>query len=161
MDWPIEIKNDENIVRAICSPFHIKNGIQLKHQAFRPPAGSDEVSVMRPDWIRADACKIHAKNISNLNSNPPKQYEGLAVISAEKIRDTKAEVIDSRHLFQGHADIKHGCEFAIKKGEPEDPKVLEKLNERNKRLAEMANYHRDPNPTNNTWEGPPLIYKQS
>lgn len=45
---PTDIAGDENIVRAILCPAHVKLGsAEIKHQAFRSRPGIDEVSVIR------------------------------------------------------------------------------------------------------------------
>lgn len=154
---PIDIPGNENIVRGICSHYHIKNG-KLLHRAFAPPVGTDEVSVYRSDYIGADKCKQRTKkDAQNLNIKPQKIYLGLAVLSAKEIRNAGAAVVDSRVQFLGHADIKHG--FKIVKNEPDTPENTYRMKERNEKLANLANYHTDPNPTNDTWQGANLYYQ--
>jgi hypothetical protein len=114
--WPREIADSEAIVRGICSHYHVKKG-KLQLNAYRPPADREDVSVMRCDWIGANGCKQHAKDIEDPTSKPPKFYQGMAVLSAKHIRDTGARVVDSREQqFDGHADILHGIKFV--RGEP-------------------------------------------
>src|SRR6516165_8032070 len=111
--WPSEITDVEVIARGICSPYHVKSG-KLKPDAYLPPYDTDEVSVMRASWIGADACKGHAKDLENPSER--KVYKGLAILSAQQIRQSGAGLIDSRTIFQGHADIRHG--IVQRRGEP-------------------------------------------
>jgi len=104
--WSFEIADEEAIARGICSPYHVSKNGKLKPDAYWPPFDSDEVSVMRASWIGAHACKHHAKALENLDGG--KIYKGLAILSAQQIRQSGAELIDTRSLFQGHADIRHG-----------------------------------------------------
>ncbi|MDD2468529.1 MAG: hypothetical protein PHI97_31510 [Desulfobulbus sp.] len=107
---------------------------------------------MRHDWIGTDACRNRSKLLADPEKN--KIYRGLATLTAELIRSTGAEVIDSRSFFLGHADIKHG--FVTKIGEPLAPDILLAMRTRNKRLAKIANYFSDPNPESITWGGAAL-----
>ena len=109
---------------------------------------------MRVDWIGADACKRHSRALENPNEN--KVYRGLAILSAKQIRDSGAGITDTREIFAGHADIRHG--IVPRKGEPPPPEELKKLRDRAKSLATLANYFPDPTPTAEHWNGPPLLY---
>ena len=156
-ELPPDVADEEPIIRGICSPYHISKG-KLKFQAYDAPPGSDEVSVMRLDWLGADGCKRKAKQLENLkNPENKKIYSGLAVLSAKQIRDSGASVVDSRHVYKGHADIKHGV--IREKGIPPSPEVIEKLRTRNKMLASLAQYYPDPLPDSEGWSGLPLLYK--
>jgi hypothetical protein len=101
-----------------------------------------EVSVMRVDWIGANMCKRHAQALENIEQK--KFYKGLAVLSAEQIRQSGASVVDSREVFEGHADIRHRI-IAPAKGEPFSPPEKQKeLYDRCSALADLANYYPDP-----------------
>ena len=110
---------------------------------------------MRASWIGADACKRHAKALENLSEG--KVYKGLAILSAQQIRQSGAGLIDTRNVFQGHADIRHG--IIQRRGEPLPPEQLMTLRGRAKALASIANYFPDPDPTIESWSGPCLRYK--
>jgi hypothetical protein len=150
--WPREIGDAEVIDRGICSPYHIDKNGKLKPNAYRAPAGSDEVSTMRVDWIGADACKRHAMNLNDPQYD--KIYRGLAILSAMQIRHSGAEIIDSREVFKGHSDIKHG--IVEKDGDPVPAPQLMMLRTRCKTLATLANYFADPDPASAGWRGPAL-----
>lgn len=152
---PISINNDENVVRAVFCPYHIKNG-KIKPQAFRPTPGTDEVSVMRSDWLGPDTCKKKAKEMEKHNANPPKTYKGFAILSAGGIRLQGIDVIDSRIHYEGHADIKLGIKELS--GEPLPPEQMMKLKELTEALARRAFLCNDPNPQSETWDGSPLIF---
>jgi hypothetical protein len=153
---PRDIADEETIVRGICSPYHVNKKGALKHNAYLPPDGTDEVSVMRADWIGADLCKQHARDLENLAER--KVYKGLAVLSARQIRNKGATLIDTRETFEGHADIRHG--ITPSKNNPLPPDQLLILHDRTKSFAALANYYPDPEPTSVTWTGPALRYKR-
>jgi hypothetical protein len=115
----------------------------------------DEVSVMRADWIGPDACKQRAKAL--VKPGGEGVYQGLAVLSAEQIRSSGAGVVDTREVFEGHADIRHG--ITPQKGEPPASPQLKMLHDRTKELARFANYYSDPDPARPKWTGPDLRYK--
>ena len=152
--WPSEIAVEEAIARGICSRYHVKRG-KLKPDAYWPPYDSDEVSVMRVSWIGADACKRHAKDLEDPEEG--KIYKGLAILSARQIRQSGATLIDTREVFQGHADICHG--IVPRRGEPLPADQLKTLRDRVKTLATLANYYPDPDPAAEGWRGPALDYK--
>jgi hypothetical protein len=152
--WPREIADPEVIARGICSPYHVKNG-KLKPVAYRPPYDTDEVSTMRADWIGPDACKRHARDLEHPSEG--KIYTGLAVLSASQIRQLGAMIVDTREVFRGHADIKHG--IVPRKGDPLPAEQLKQLRDRTKALAALANYFPDPDPQSMNWSGPCLRYK--
>jgi hypothetical protein len=152
--WPLEIQDAEVIARGICSPYHVKNG-KLTPTAYRSPPDKDEVSTMRADWIGSDACKRRAKKLENEVEG--KIYRGLAVLSAGQIRQSAATIVDSREVFEGHADIKLG--IIARRGEPLPPEQLKLLRDREKALANLANYYPDPDAASPNWSGPQLSYK--
>jgi hypothetical protein len=154
--WPCEIGDEEAIARGICSPYHVKRG-KLKPDAYWPPYDSDEISVMRASWIGADACKRHAKDLENPGEG--KIYKGLAILSAQQIRQSGARLVDTRTVFLGHADICH--DIVPKRGEPLPAEQLKTLRERAKALATLANYYLDSDPAAEVWTGPDLHYKAS
>jgi hypothetical protein len=150
-DIPIEIAGEENIVRAIKSPYHIdKRRNKLKHQAFRSKPETDEVSVVRHHYMGSDFCKAKAKEI--VAHDPTATYEGLAVLRADAIRATGSTIHDSRNVYCGHAHISHGIILL-----PDDPLHAElnlALTERCQALCDAALYHADPDPSAPSWTGP-------
>lgn len=53
------------IVRGICSPYHVSSKGKLKPEAYDPTPETDEVSVMRADYLGVDGCKEKAKALEN------------------------------------------------------------------------------------------------
>ena len=155
-DWPRDVSDDETIVRGICSPYHVSSDGKLKPAAFDPTPGTDEVSVMRHDWIGSDECKARSKALQN--STKDKIYRGMAALSAKQVRGTGANILDSRERFIGHADIKHG--FVTVAGEPLPPEALHTMRQRTKTLAKVAAYLPDPNVAGARWNGSPLTPKE-
>jgi hypothetical protein len=153
--WPREIADAEVIARGIRTPHHVTRTGKLKAAAYKPPYETDEVSTMRANWIGADACKQHAKDLETPADR--KVYTGLAILSARQIRQSGASIIDTREEFLGHADIKHG--IVPRRGDPLPAPQLKVLQDRAKALADLANYFTDPDPPNANWTGPSLHYK--
>ncbi len=150
---PINIDDDEKIVRVVKSPHHLTKDkktfkVILKPAAFRSQAGTDDVSVIRQTYTGSDFCKAKAKVIA-ANS-----YAGLAVISAEDIRATGSTVHDSRIEYLGHAHISHGA--IVQPDEPQTSELNLRITERCRALCGAALYHADPEPLVEAWTGPIL-----
>src|SRR5690606_26769313 len=115
--------------------FHVDSKGRLKTQAYDPTPGTEDVSVMRLDWIGPHRCRHYAL----LLEHPPKQktYRGLSVLLASEIRAAGQNVLDSRELFRGHADIKMGIVLP-RNGDPGDPVQIKRLRDRAKKLSQVA-----------------------
>lgn len=152
---PLDVADDERIVRAICAPVHIDSKGRLKHGAFDPRPVGQGMSVMRHAYMDADACKVRGQALTTQN----KTYKGLAVLLAARIRATGAEVVDSRAIYLGHGDITQDDILGgvvIVPHEPPPAAVRERLLARAKNLTRAAVYYTDPQPDGPTWTGPPL-----
>jgi hypothetical protein len=145
---PYQVHDEEVLIRAIFYPNHF-NKTKIKAAAFRSPANKDEVSVIRQSYVTAAECKLRAKAIesSEQAKGIQKTYIGFALITAKAIRENGSDVVDSRHVFLGHADIVHG--FVPKPNEPLPPDVMERLD----KLAKAARFVRDPAPDVRYWFG--------
>nr|MBV6629732.1 hypothetical protein [Oceanococcus sp. HetDA_MAG_MS8] len=142
-DIPIEVLDDEKIIRTIKTPHHINKKLKLRPAAFRPPPERDDLSVMRLDHMGADGCKNKSKEIAG------ESYLGLAAINAGEIRKTGASIEDSRQgQFCGHADISQGMS-APKKGETAPPVLAERY----KALSDAARLYIDEEPQADHWTG--------
>ena len=147
---PHTIADHERIVRIIFSPINVKilkdGSKQILPNAFRSPAGIDEVSVIRLDYSTIDFCK----KLGRANEKPTekRRFFGLASIEAKQIRTVNADVISTpKRQNPAHADIKIG--FIPKKGEPLPTEFRIKLDE----LVKRTTFYEDPNPESNVWEG--------
>ena len=100
---PVHVANDERIVRAIYSPYHLEKKNRLKHQAYDPTPKTDEISVMRLEHMGVRLCKRKAKSFENPANR--EVYRGFAVLRTSDIRAADMDVADSRKHFCGHADI--------------------------------------------------------
>lgn len=135
---PVEVANEETVVRGIFHPYHTK-GSKLHWNAFRPPPGRADVSVMRHDYLGPEECRVRAKVIGGTD----KQYRGLASIRVRSVRDVGPDVVDSRDQFLGHADIMHI--HVVQAGEPpDDGHAFELLRETCKRLVKAALFAAEP-----------------
>ena len=146
-DWPVQIRTDELIVRALYCPYHFKDN-KLDKAAFKPQKGSNKISVMRHAWLKSDGCKAQAKRLQR----DGKTYRGFAALSAGEIKDAGADVADSRREYEGHADIQ------IKwirggGGEPGQPEEMMEINAVAKMLRDSARYYSDPDPDHDRWTG--------
>lgn len=142
---PLDILDKERLARAIFSPYHIDKSGKLKKEAFKAPTGKRDVSVNRLRALDADACKARSRAIRN-----PGSFKGFAVIVAEDIRACGSDIVDSRDLYLGHADIVHP--IVPKKGVPAPPE----FNQRLKRMAQRSTYFADPRPDSDSWSGEAL-----
>lgn len=150
---PLDIANEEKIVRVIMTPSHVNQRKNtLKPAAFRPRAGTDEVSVIRHTHMGSDFCKLKGQSIAADNTKV--RYVGLASLTADQIRNTKSTVHDSRNEYCGHAHIAHG--IRSQPDEPQESATNMEITERCRALVSVATYHPDPNPSTPNWEGPTL-----
>jgi len=148
---PIDIANEEKIVRAIMDGHLNKDRSKLKPRAFRSRPGADEVSVIRHTYKGSDFCKVKGKEIAAASQN---QYCGLAVLLASQIRQAGSEVHDSREEFCGHAHISHG--IVVPENEPLPAHQNMELDKKLEALRNSALYRRDPDPAADEWTGPEL-----
>lgn len=148
-DLPVEIGDAEKIIRAIKVPSHVNPGsTRLKPAAFRSKPGTDEVSVMRHDFLGTENCRAKAKAIGK------EAYTGMAVVKVSKVRECGSSVIDSHKEFWGHAHISHG--IVVERDEPPRSALNMQLTERCRAIAKAATYHVDPAPNSEKWLGASL-----
>ncbi|MFI3297882.1 MAG: hypothetical protein R3Y59_09735 [bacterium] len=143
---PSEISDEERIVRTIFSPYHIdKNKKKLKPGAFRPPSGSNEISVDRFDYTSIDACKAKGKLMNGIN----KSFTGIALSSAEEVKSISGVTIVASPSRKNrcHADISY--DFVLKKGEECSPENLFKI----KQLTKQFKLYMDRDPDSDHWCG--------
>lgn len=139
---PIDVADEERMARALFHPYHFNKAGKIRPSAFKAPSGRNDVSVNRLRALNADACKTRSKAIRN-----PGDFKGFAVLSALSVRQSGSNVIDSRQIYLGHADIIH--DVILTKGDPAPPA----FNQRLKKMADSADYFPDPNPASDDWMG--------
>jgi hypothetical protein len=150
-DIPVPVPDGETIVRGILS-VHVNEKGRLKSNAFRPKPDTDDLSVMRYDYLGANSCKAKARELSSQQV----VYRGLAVLLAREIRDVNSEVVDSRDgNYCGHAHISHG--IVVPRDEPPESPLNLALGEKLRALRIVARYYPDPDSTSETWLGKALI----
>lgn len=152
---PVYVSDDERVLRAIYSPYHVKNN-HLKHQAYNPTPGTDEISVMRIEHMGIRPCKRKAKSFENPAKK--KVYRGFAVLRTRTVRASEMDVVDSRNCYSGHADIKLLID-ELSTLEPQEPLSAElgkKLKDLKESLLKASNYVADPNPQLAGWRGAKL-----
>jgi hypothetical protein len=152
-DIPIEIAEEEKIVRAIMSGHLNKNGTRLTPRAFRSRPAVDEVSVIRHTYKGSDFCKAKGREVAAKAG--VQQFRGLAVLLASQIRKVGSGVNDSREEFCGHAHISHG----ILQPPPNEPPSAREILELDKKLGmlrDAALYCPDPDPESEGWTGAEL-----
>lgn len=152
---PVEISDEEKIVRSIFSPVNFYNDGRLRSNSFKTPTEKDEVSVNRLDFTTPTFCKEFSKKIEQPENK--RSYFGFAVLTAKEIRDTDSEVVYSPVLENAdfiniyHSDIKIGC--AREKGEQLPARYQLKVDE----LTKKARLYLDPKPDSLKWEGEELV----
>jgi hypothetical protein len=101
---------------------------------------------------RGDSCKSKAKEIAAIGTDS--QYKGLAVLTAEKIRQAGAEVLDVPADYCGHAEI--ACGVKVESNEPPDSQNSLRLKQISLQLFAAAAIHIDAEPASKSWTGAPL-----
>jgi hypothetical protein len=136
-------------IRAILSPYHLRNG-KLVRSAFSSPSNRDEVSTSRQPYVPPTVAKMWAKLfVQRLHDATPKRYMGLAFVDVSRIRGAGSDVVDTRGEYLGHADIQHG--IVVLKGEPLPPQQKLMLDKRLDVIVAAARYVRDKAPDSITW----------
>jgi len=155
---PRHISDEEMIVRAIFSPYHVDTKTRkLKPAAFDPFRETDEISVMRASILGPHRCKARARKLEDPANR--KAFSGFAVLSVREIRNTSMAVVDSRKdNFLGHADIKTGV-IMPKRGVPKEPEQIRALRAVTSELVSKSRYCSDPYPKRRGWAGDALVLK--
>jgi len=87
---PLSIASQELLVRGIFHPlFYSRSGGNLKPQAFLPPPGKRDVSVLRLQYTDSNFCKKH---MSSLRMGTEQHYAGLAVVESSAIDNANTTV---------------------------------------------------------------------
>ncbi len=152
---PNQIEDSEKIARSIYSPINVsKDEKSIKANTFKPPAGSEDLSVNRLDYTTLDFCKKGAKKGENPQSK--RNYFGIGLLTAKDIRDSDCYIIYSpilkpkkeRNLF--HSDIKLG--FKTIKGQQLPAEIQYKVDQ----LVIKTRLYKDHNPYSEKWNGPEI-----
>lgn len=145
------VSRSQTVVRFVKTPFHLNaNKTRLRPGAFRPPAGSDEVSVVQQNFRGDDYCKQVA-----VSEIPEENYHGLAPGIVGAILDAGAKaVVDSPDVFPGHADII--TPHASAKDEPLSAEKTQELDKFVEALVKHFHYYPDPDKSSPGWTGPAL-----
>lgn len=142
---PYSFLHDEKIARTIFSPINIRNN-NIKPNAFRPIANTDEVSVNRLSYTTIDIIRNFGKHMTNCDTK--REYFGFGILKYFEIIECKADIkYTPKDYNQYHADIKLG--YIAKKGETLPAEYAQKA----KNLANKARLYIDPKPDSNKWEG--------
>lgn len=99
------VKDSENLVRHVFSPFHVKKDRSVKWQAFNPNPKNGETSVTCKDSLTAKQLYSIGKNIET--SHKGKAFLcGEAKILAETVRRNRLDVIGAPNENNpNHANI--------------------------------------------------------
>lgn len=154
IELPEIIADNEKIIRAIYAPINLhKNKQRLNNNFYRPPAGSNEVSVNRFDFTDAIFLKTLAKQFQNPEHR--RVYFGFAILDAAEIRANELEVayspLTEPVANPYHADILF--EHTVKKGEQLPAEVSHKI----RQLTQIARFYEDPQADNEDWNGKELV----
>jgi len=122
---PVEISEDEVLLRVVKSPYHFKGNGDLHHKIFIPAPGKKDVSLIRKK-LGDDECLQCARKIAA--ASDPAAYKGFVGVTKMSISDVKSECYDDRDgQFCGHAHLNHGIQMPAKGGEPLNSKLREDL----------------------------------
>lgn len=150
------ITDNENVVRGVCTPYHVDRKDRIKRGAFKQKVPTRGVSVYRTLILSPHDCKQRARGLSS----DGKQYVGLARVSAGNVRASSASVEDTREkMFYGHADIFIVSEaegFVIEPGEPLPPELSDIVDQRIDSILQHTTFFKDNSPDDDGWEGPEL-----
>lgn len=171
---PLIIAPDELLVRGILHPlFFSKNKLQTN--AFLPPPGEKDVSLLRHEYANSDYCKNHCKKLK-VGDN---KYRGMATFLSKHIKEindrvdsinaeTKATPLDKDNNYitntrvyistpglPAHASIiyENIYERPVVKGEPQTAH-----REFANQIKGIANYFEDTDVENSKWTGQPLCW---
>lgn len=138
---PVEIKDDEVILRAAFRPYNANNSGKIKLNLFSPPKNLNELSCMRSSIMSIEDCFKKAKEIAGNQ----KEFHGFALITNHCAKNSFPEedetieiyIKDSRHHFLGHADLIIGIE-SLTEHEPLSPLDKAKLDDIKSNLHKHA-----------------------
>ena len=99
---------------------------------------------MRHDYLGSEFCREKSKEICK------EAYAGMASLLVRTVRRIGSDVVDTREVFLGHADMPHGYVFVP--NEPPPPEIALKIKE----LVAHAVLHLDPDADAATWTGADL-----
>jgi len=148
---PSDVSDDERILRAIYSPHHLDKN-RLRQCAYDPTPSTDEISVMRLEYMGPHACKRKARSFNNPKHK--KEYRGFAVLGVSAVRASEMMVVDSRKYYCGHADIRLMIQELRSRegGEPLSAEAGKRFKDLKKYLLSASNYIPDPVPQSSRWK---------
>lgn len=135
------VPSNEEIARNLYTPYHYDIQKQkVKPAAFKPPAGSNEISVLRLHLWSVEKVLGYGK----LCENAGKTFMGTAILKVGDIRQEDIlEVFASpmkdelREIFlDAHADIVY-LNYTTEKGKEAPPEILFLM----KKLADLASFN--------------------
>ncbi|CAD5270648.1 MULTISPECIES: hypothetical protein [unclassified Imperialibacter] len=170
---PISLGSDEIVTRAILHPlFYSDSKRKLKREAFLPPPGRKDVSVLRLKFTSDHSCKRHARSLSYKGQT----YRGLATLLVDVLSrinelvnsvvkvsiigsalDSKGNSISGKKVYSNspglpmHADILYSEPVAVGKVQTEHRLIADCM-------VKNSNFFLDPNPDMAAWQGPTLSY---
>lgn len=143
---PLAVADDEQLLRAIYSPYHINKNNKLRREAYTPSPKTDEISSMRLQYMGAPLCRKKARFFEMPEKK--KYYRGFAMLKVSTVRSQGMQVLDSRRHFCGHADIRYMIEELVgrESSEPLSPELGKRLKDLQNFLLSASTYISDPEP---------------
>lgn len=174
------ILEDEICIRCILSPlFCHSTKMKLKENAFLPPPGSNEVSLLRLMYTDLNRCKLHAKHIEETLKEKVSgiQYQGLASITskdvneANKISSMSCQIVYAPMDKEGNYIPNNKDIYADESGLPMHAnllypykmvkgEVMTKARKYARQLLKLAKFEYDNNPESMTWNGNDIVDKK-
>jgi len=143
---PNLIDNSERIIRTIYSRINLNNKNELKNNFFKPPIGSEKISVNRLDYTTIKFCKKIGKK--HQHEEQDRAYYGFAALIAKEIRNFDFDIdYDPIKGNRYHANIKIG--YVSRRGQQLPADITYKI----EKLKKIARIYIDPDTNSKKWYG--------
>jgi len=174
VEIPLNVNDEELIVRGILHPLFIDSKSKFKREAFLPPFNRNDVSLLRRKYTNDSFCKDHCASL-RISGN---KYLGMATFIACHVDEInkssdisvkpklvatplneEKEIIAITPVYKTtrglpmHADLLYPSPLI--KGQP-NTQYRKFANE----MIKIANYFPDPKPDEKGWEGSPLNWEK-
>jgi hypothetical protein len=128
----------------------ISKNNKVKLDIYDPTPGTNEISMMRSEFMGDQRCKSKALEMAN----PNKRFRGFCLIESGVIRTLGNDVVDSRKYFCGHAHIALAVQSPSSATiDPATPEAVKRFQDMKKELKAKSLYLADPHPEKAHWMG--------
>lgn len=155
-DIPSDFADNEIILKGVYNPMNFNKSGVVKKNVFMPPAGSNEISVLRLKYSSAKRCKFHCKKIQ---TSPGRNFWGFArILKNEVYSVNNCTLVHTSQKYEEyelpeHADLILPFTRPSVANDPlpiDDDIIVEQL-------FSLASTHQDPDIESDDWQGDSLI----